>query len=46
MKVIVVKGPLFEQTEKKVYEYLSKVLSQQATKKFIRSEQHESTRSS
>jgi hypothetical protein len=33
MKIMIVKGPRFEQTEKKVYEYLSKVLSQQVTKK-------------
>jgi hypothetical protein len=31
MKVTIIKGPHFEQTEKKVYEYLSKVLSKQAT---------------
>lgn len=30
MKAIIVKGPNFEKTEKKFYEYLSKVLSKQA----------------
>jgi hypothetical protein len=30
MKIIITKGPHFEQTEKKVYEYLHKILLQKA----------------
>jgi hypothetical protein len=32
MKVIITKGPHFEQTEKKVYEYLHKILLQKTKK--------------
>lgn len=30
MKVVVIKGPDFDKTEKKVYEYLHKILTQKA----------------
>jgi hypothetical protein len=30
MKVVIIKGPNFNQTEKKVYEYLHKILTQKA----------------
>jgi hypothetical protein len=36
MKAIIIRGPHFEQTEKKVYEYLSKVISKQAAKSEIK----------
>jgi hypothetical protein len=32
MKAIIIRGPHFEQTEKKVYEYLSKIISKQVVK--------------
>jgi hypothetical protein len=31
MKAIIIKGPNFEQIEKQVYEYLSKVISKQVS---------------
>jgi hypothetical protein len=30
MKAVIIKGPEFKQTEKKVYEYLYKILTQKA----------------
>jgi hypothetical protein len=30
MKVVIIKGPKFEETEKKVYQYLNKILTQKA----------------
>jgi hypothetical protein len=30
MKAVIIKGPNFEETEKKVYQYLNKILTQKA----------------
>jgi hypothetical protein len=36
MKAIIIKGPHFEQTEKKVYEYLSKIIFKEVAKSEIK----------